>query len=98
MDQIKSQQEHADEPFNNEQAMNEGWFVCEMNDTFHIEHLDEVGTFDTDLDAIIHIAEQAKAGSEYHKNALLICGTRSDNPYGMLPPSPGETRRKNAPR
>ncbi|MFT0546962.1 hypothetical protein ACMHYO_11540 [Allopusillimonas ginsengisoli] len=75
-----------DAPFDNTQAVAEGWFLATMNNTFHIEPMGEDAVFDDGVAATIHVAEQAKTGSEYHIRALALLGTRADNPGGFLPP------------
>ncbi len=73
-------------PFDNTQAVAEGWFLATMNNTFHIEPMGEDAVFDDGVAATIHVAEQAKTGSEYHIRALGLLGTRADNPGSFLPP------------
>lgn len=54
----------------NAAALAEGWAIFNGNE---IQRDDEVGTFDTDADALNHVKARAAEGSALHRKALAIC-------------------------
>ena len=71
--------------FKNEKAVREGWDLFDVDGrlqlqridspTAHEIHLDyDVAKFQSDADAIIHVALEAQRGSEYHRSALNLIG------------------------
>lgn len=72
--------------FDNDQALNEGWDLFEVDGRLQVQRIDcpsdHVGVLDytepkfkSDPDAIIHIALKAWQGSSYHYDALARIGT-----------------------
>lgn len=51
----------------------EGWDVFECGSSlFQIQRDDDDSTFTDDYDAVLHVIERARAGSDLHRRALLI--------------------------
>ncbi len=60
-----------------DQALEEGWFICDVDSTgwLEIEKDHESDVFDGDDAALVFVKAQAAAGSQYHAKALFICMT-----------------------
>lgn len=77
--------EYAEEnPFDNKQAVSEGWDLFEVEGRIQLQRidcpdLDELGydepKFASDADALIFVALQAHAESAYHRDAIERIGT-----------------------
>lgn len=72
-------------PFDNTQALNEGWDLFEVDGRIQLQRIDcpadnqdvldyTEPKFDSDADAIIAVALLANAGSPYHRQALELIG------------------------
>lgn len=77
--------EPEDDLFDNTQAMKEGWDLFEVDGRLMLQRIDHPSDhagildydepkFNSDADAIIHVALEADAGSEYHRNAIELIG------------------------
>lgn len=74
VDQLRSViGEIEDQPFV-EQSVSEGWDVFNVDGRMMLQRCDEAEIFETDLDALLFVAEQALKGSVYHRNALEKIG------------------------
>lgn len=55
-------------------AQAEGWAMFEAEGRYQLQRDDEANVFESDADAIIHVAVCAKAGSKLHLEALHMIG------------------------
>jgi hypothetical protein len=84
------------------QACTEGWDLWDVDGRIQLQRIDDPGSdpelgftepkFDSDADAIIHVAMHAALGSEYHREALELIGALSEN----LEPQPAAPDNVNA--
>lgn len=80
-------------PFDITQALREGWTLSAVDNRYQIQKLDDPSAvddiylgftepkFESDSDALIHVALQAHAGSEYHREALSKVATLVTRSY-----------------
>jgi hypothetical protein len=71
------------------QASTEGWDLWDVDGRIQLQRIDNPGSdptldftepkFDSDADAIIHVAMYAVLGSAYHREALELIGALSEN-------------------
>jgi hypothetical protein len=55
--------------------LSEGWLVANSDEYgIRIEKYDEDTSFDSDLEALEFVIQQARNGSQYHIDALAECG------------------------
>ena len=74
--------------FDNTRALAEGWDLFDVEGRLQLQRIDDPSAelslgydqpkFDTDADAIIHVAKQADAGSAYHREALYLIGSLAE--------------------
>ena len=74
--------------FDNTQALSEGWDLFDVEGRLQLQKVDDPEAdpslgytepkFDSDAEAIIFVAKQADAGSEYHMTALGLIGALAE--------------------
>jgi hypothetical protein len=89
-------------------ASSEGWDLWDVDGRIQLQRIDDPGSdptldftepkFDSDADAIIHVAMHAALGSEYHREALELIGALSENlePKAATPDNVSVNANQNA--
>lgn len=64
-----------EEPWDEAQALLEGWSMFEVDGRWQLQRDDEAKKFESDAEAIIFVASKANEGSDYHMRAIEMIGT-----------------------
>lgn len=75
------------EMFDNTRAMTEGWaiFSCSgVEEDWRLERIDEVGEFESDINAWLHVAKKALDGDTYHISALKFLEVNEPGEFQVI--------------
>lgn len=75
LDEMFRDDDKPDEPWDEAQAILEGWNLFDVEGRWQLQRDDEAKKFESDAEAIIFVAGKANEGSDYHMRAIELIGT-----------------------
>lgn len=78
LDEMFRDADKPQEPWDEAQALLEGWSLFDVDGRWQLQRVDEDKKFESDAEAIIFVASKANEGSEYHMRAIEMIGTLAE--------------------